>query len=117
MNQARGAIDPGVVVLSSSLQLLHINHHAISLLTDVGQGSSYPDANGNLTSPLHPHSHEILMAIRKRLASHNFTPFHCYRTIGEHTQEILLKGFGLPDRRGFFHSRIVMLLMPQSRRC
>jgi len=116
MNQARGAIDPGVVVLSSSLQLLHINHHAISLLKDVQQSSVQPEANGKLISPLHPHSHDILMAIRERLASSNFTPFYCYRAIGEPPQEILLKGFGLPDRRGFPHSRIVMLLMPQLRR-
>ena len=109
MNQAREAIDPGVVVLSSSLQLLHMNHQAISLLQHL-----QPEADRDLTSLLHPHSHEISMAMRERLASSNFRPFHSYRAIGDQPHKILLKIFALPDRRGFPHSRIVMLLLPQS---
>jgi len=115
MNHVPEAIDPGVIVLSSSLQLLHINHQAIILLTQVRQASLQPEADRPLTSLLHFHSHEILTAMRKRVASSNFTPFHCYHAIGTSSGEILLKGFGLPDRRGFVHSRIVMLLVPQSR--
>ena len=34
--------------------------------------------------------------------------------IGDPTDQILLKGFGLPDRRGLLHSKIVMLLTPHS---
>ena len=110
MNQARKVIDPGLVVLSSSLQLLHINHLAISFLRHLQPSSSQPEAYRNLTSLLRPHGHEIITAMRKRLASCNFTPFHCYREIGEPPQQILSKGFGLPDRRGFHHSRIVLLM-------
>lgn len=116
MNQARGAIAPGVVVLSSSLQLLHINHQAIALLKQLIQSSSQQEVDRNLTSPLTPHSHDLVTTIKKRLASRNFSPFHCYRAIGTPTQEILLKGFGVPDPRGFSDSRIVILLVPQSRR-
>jgi len=108
------AIDPGIVVLSSSLQLLHINHQAISLLKQVQDTTAQADADLNLTAPLHAHGLDIIMAMRERLVSHDFTPFHCYRAIGRPAQRILLKGFGLPDQRGFHHSRIVMLLVPQS---
>jgi len=115
MNHVPEAIDPGVVVLSTSLKLLHINHKALSLLQHLQRSAPQPEANLNLTAPLHAHGQDIITAMHKRLTSSDFTPFHCYRVIGECEHEILLKGFGLPDRRGFPHSRIVMLLVPQSR--
>jgi len=115
MNHLPEAIDPGVVVLSASLQLLHINHQAISLLKQVQGSTSQADGAPNLTAPLHTHGQDIITAMRQRLVSHDFTPFYCYRAIGEPAHQILLKGFGLPNQRGFPHSRIVILLVPQSR--
>lgn len=116
MNHVPEAIDPGVVVLSTSLQLLHINHTALSLLQQLQQSAPQPEVDLNLTAPLHAHGQDMITAMHKRLTSSDFTPFHYYRVIGESEHEILLKGFGLPDRRGFSHSRIVMLLMLQSKR-
>lgn len=52
--------------------------------------------------------------MRERLASNNGEQFQQCRTIGESTRTILLKGFGLPDRRGLSYSRVVMLLSPHS---
>lgn len=48
--------------------------------------------------------------MRERLAANNSKPFHLYCAIGGSEQQILLKGVGLLDQRGWPYSRIVMRL-------
>jgi len=67
-----------------------------------------------VVAPLHQHCQDIIEAMQARLAANNREQFHQYRTIGDSTHSILLKGFGLPDRRGLPHSRILMLLSPHT---
>ncbi len=59
---------------------------------------------------LHRHCKEIIEALLERLGSNNWEQFHQFAMIGNATPSILLKGFGIPDRRGLSHSRIVLLL-------
>lgn len=110
MNQRDEAINPGIVVLSSSLQCLHLNRRAVTLLTQLERSGSRAGTDWNLTAPLHPLCHDIIATLRERLALRNFTPFYRYHAVGNSEQELLLKGFGLPDRNGLSHSRIVLLL-------
>ena len=113
MNQKSTATNPGIVVLSFSLQLLYMNQQAISLLKRLRQSASQLGADRNMTAALEPFAHDIVRAMRDRLAVYRVGPFHHSLAIGEGKGRIALKGFGLPDRRGVAYSRIVLLLSPE----
>ncbi len=114
MHQEEKATGPGIVVLSSSLQVLHVNRRAMALLTQLERTAQSIGAEQAVAAPLHQHCQDIIETLQARLASNNWEQFHQYRTIGDSSHTILLKGFGLPDRRGLPHSRIVMLLSPHT---
>jgi hypothetical protein len=52
--------------------------------------------------------------MQARVGSNNWEQFQHNRVIGDSPHSILLNGFGLPDRRGLPHSRIVLLLAPHT---
>ena len=112
MHEKRDVTAPGIVVLSSALGLLHMNRRALALLTQLEQTAQNVETERTVTEPLHQHGQDIVETLQARLADDNWEPFHHYRAIGPASHTILLKGFGIPDRRGLSHSRIVMLLSP-----
>ena len=114
MNQDQEVTGPGIVVLSFSSQVLHMNRRAMALLTQLEHAAQSIGTERALTAPLHQHCQNITEAMQARLAANNWEQFHQYRTIGDSTHTILLRGFGLPDRRGLSHSRILMLLSPHT---
>lgn len=114
MNQEQGATSPGIVVLSPSLQVLHMNRRAMALLNQLEYTAQSIGADRAVAAPLHQHCRDIIETLRARLGSNNWEQFQQQRTIGDSTHSILLKGFGLPDRRGLAHSLIVMLLSPHT---
>jgi hypothetical protein len=114
VNQEQAATGPGIVVLSSSLQVLHMNRQAIALLTQGEHNALNIGTERAVAAPLRQHCQDIIETLQARLGSNNWEQFHQYSTIGDSTHLILLKGFGLPDRRGLAHFRIVMLLSPHN---
>lgn len=114
MNQEQAATGPGIVVLSCSLQVLHMNRQATALLSQLERTAQNNGTERAVATPLHQHCQCIIETMQARLVSNNWEQFHEYRTIGDSTDSILLKGFGLPDRRGLPHSRIVILLTPHT---
>ena len=118
VQEQRDTTAPGIVVLSPSLHLLHMNRRALALLTPfngtVHETTQSIGANRAVAAPLHQHGQDIIQTMQTRLAADNWEPFHQYSLIGDSTGQILIKGFGLPDRRGAAHSRIVMLLSPHT---
>lgn len=116
MHRSRTGIPPGIVVLSSSLDLLHINKAAIQMLTQLRPSASRVGADQHLTAPLHSFCREIIAVLQERLTSRSFEPFRQYHAIGDSDRELLVKGFGVPDKRGLPYSRIVLLLSPRETR-
>ena len=114
MSQEPEATGPGIVVLSSSLQVLHMNRRALVLLNQLEHTGQIVGAEWALTAPLHQHCQDIIETLQARLAANNWEQFQQYRMIGNPTNTILLKGFGLPDQRGLSYSRIVVLLSPHN---
>jgi hypothetical protein len=114
VNQEQETTGPGIVVLSSSLQVLHMNRRAMALLTQLERTGQSIGTEWALTEPLHQHCQDIFETLQSRLGASNWEQFQQYRMIGNSTNTILLKGFGLPDQRGLPHSRIVILLSPHS---
>ena len=112
MNQGDKTTSPGIVVLSPSLQVLHMNRRAWALLNQLAYTAPSSGAARVVAGPLHQHFQDIMETLQARLGSHNWEQFQLDRTIGDSPHSIFLNGFGLPDRRGLSHSRIVMLLSP-----
>src|SRR5437773_857491 len=115
VNQKQEATGPGIVVLSPSLQVLHMNRRAMTLLNQLEYTAQSIGAERAVAAPLHQHCRDIIETLQARLGSNNWEQFQQCRTIGDSTHSILLNGFGLPDRRGLPHSRIVILLSPHTR--
>jgi hypothetical protein len=114
VSQEPEATGPGIVVLSSSLQVLHMNRRALVLLNQLEHTGQSIGTEWVLTEPLHQHCQDIIETLQARLGASNWEQFQQYRMIGNPTNTILLKGFGLPDQRGLSYSRIVVLLSPHN---
>jgi hypothetical protein len=114
VSQEQEATGPGIVVLSSSLQVLHMNRRATDMLIQFERAAQSIGTERTVAAPLHQHCLDIMETFHARLGADNWEQFHQYRTIGDSTNSILLKGFALPDRRGLSHFRIVMLLFPHA---
>ena len=110
MHQGQEMTGPGIVVLSTSLQVLHMNRRAVDMLTRVNQAALRPTPAQVLAAPLHQTCQNLIEAMQARLESENCEPLHQFRVIGDPGHTMLLKGFALPDARGLLHSRIVVLL-------
>jgi len=111
VNQEQQENGPAIVVFSTSLQLLHMNRSAMSLLSQLSHHADIGTERA-LATLLHEHCHDIIDTMQLRLGSNNCGPVHQYRTIGNVTHSVLLRGFGVSDSRGLPHARIVMLLSP-----
>jgi len=114
VSQEPEATGPGIVVLSSTLQVLHMNRRALVLLNRLGHTGQSAGVERTVAAPLHQHCRDIIETLQARLKSNNWEQFQQYSTIGGSTNRILLKGFGLPDQRGLSYSRIVVLLSPHN---
>jgi DNA-binding CsgD family transcriptional regulator len=110
----------GIVVLSSTMQLLHINRQATELsklinMTEKG-GSPGKAAHGVLPSALTELCTELLHALQVRTEAKDWEQFELKRIAGNPNQPVLLRGFGLPDRNGLQHARLVVTLEELGRR-
>ena len=105
---------PGIVVLSASMQLLHMNRQASDLARQIniaehGGGSSRA-AHGVLPAPLTELCGEIVKALHIRTEAKDWEQFEIKRVAGNPEQPVLLRGFGLPDRGGVQNARLVVTL-------
>ena len=110
----------GIVVLSSSMQLLHINRQATELsklinMTEKG-GTPAKAAHGVLPSALTELCAELLQALQVRTEAKDWEQFEVKRIAGNPNQPVLLRGFGLPDRGGLQYARLVVTLEELGRR-
>lgn len=110
----------GIVVLSSSMQLLHMNRQAAELsklinMTENG-GTPAKAAHGVLPSALTELCAELIKALQVRTEAKDWEQFEVKRIAGNSNQPVLLRGFGLPDRGGVQHARLVITLEELGRR-
>lgn len=105
---------PGIVVLSSSMQLLHMNRQAAELSTQINKaenGKEYKKiAHGVLPAALTELCTEILKVLQVRTEAKDWEQFEVKRLAGNPARPILLRGFGLPERGGIQQSRIVITM-------
>ena len=110
----------GIVVLSSSMQLLHMNRQAAELSKKVNMsengGSPPRSAQGVLPAALTQLCSEVLKALQVRTEAKDWEQFEVKRVAGNSEQPILLRGFGLPDRGGITNARLVITMEEIGRR-
>jgi len=110
----------GIVVLSSSMQLLHMNRQAAELSKKVNMsengGTPPRSAQGVLPEALTQLCSEIVKALQVRTEAKDWEQFEVKRIAGNPRQPILLRGFGLPDKGGIQHARLVVTMEELGRR-
>ncbi|HMS83358.1 MAG TPA: LuxR C-terminal-related transcriptional regulator [Nitrospira sp.] len=110
----------GIVVLSTSMQLLHMNRQATELAKKINAvehgGNATVSARGILPTPLTELCAEIIKALHIRTEAKDWEQFELKRVTGDPNQPILLRGFGLPDRGGIQHARLVVTMEELGRR-
>ena len=109
----------GIVVLSSSMQLLHMNRQAAELSKQVNMtdnGAPPRAAQGVLPAALTELCSEIIKALQVRTEAKDWEQFEIKRIAGNAKQPILLRGFGLPDKGGIQHARLVVTMEELGRR-
>ena len=110
----------GIVVLSSSMQLLHMNRQAAELSKQVNMnengGAPARAAQGVLPAAVTELCSEIIKALQVRTEAKDWEQFEIKRIAGNPKQPILLRGFGLPDKGGVQHARLVVTMEELGRR-
>ncbi|SPP66193.1 helix-turn-helix transcriptional regulator [Nitrospira lenta] len=110
----------GIVVLTAAMQLLHMNRQATELAKKINAaeqaGSAARSAHGVLPTALTELCGEIIKALHVRTEAKDWEQFELKRVSGDPSQPILLRGFGLPDRAGVEHARLVVTMEELGRR-
>ncbi|MGQ0810943.1 MAG: hypothetical protein ACT4OO_06940 [Nitrospiraceae bacterium] len=105
---------PGIAVFSCSGRMLHFNERAVllsHLLNDGGM--TYEDSSTR--SPLPPKEvvdlcRDILHRLQQRMKAEDWTEFEVKRVVGATNRPIVLRGFGVPDRKAQERCRVVITL-------
>ena len=107
-------VGSGIVVLSATMQLLHMNRQASELAKLINAAEhgcgSLRSAHGVLPIALTELCGEIIKALHVRTEAKDWEQFEIKRVAGNPEKPILLRGFGLPDRGGVQYSRLVITL-------
>ena len=113
-------VGSGIVVLSASMQLLHMNRQASELSKQINAaehgGKNMGSAHGVLPTALTELCGEIIKALHVRTEAKDWEQFEIKRVAGNPEKPILLRGFGLPDRGGVQYARLVVTLEELARR-
>ena len=110
----------GIVVLTAAMQLLHMNRQATELAKKINAaeqtGNAARSAHGVLPTALTELCGEIIKALHVRTEAKDWEQFELKRISGDPNQPVLLRGFGLPDRGGVEHARLVVTMEELGRR-
>jgi hypothetical protein len=105
---------PGIVVLSHSMEVLHMNRQAIKLaglLSSAGPRGQQPnDPTGVLPPPLTDLADEILSVLQSRHGMSEKGQFEIRHSANESGNPVCIRGVGVPNGHGVEHARIVLVL-------
>ena len=106
---ARGHYRPGILIFSRRQKLLHASRRALDLMghPDQDELGSVPEIH---SAPVHELRHAIQAALDHRREADIWGIFELKRIIFEEQRTILVRGFGLADRKSYVDSRIVIVL-------
>jgi hypothetical protein len=104
----------GIVVLSPSLEILHMNRQAVKLAGMLGpaepRGQDLNHPASVLPLFLNNLASEILSVLRRRHEMSEKGQFEVQRSANGSGKPLLIRGVGVPSANGLKDSRIVLLL-------
>jgi hypothetical protein len=105
---------PGIVVLSHSLQILHMNCQAqilVSGLVPTTPEAQQPNDRTDVLPPILINlAGEILRALRSRHERSEKGLFEIRHSANESGKPVFIRGVGVPNEQGVEHARILLLL-------
>ncbi len=107
------APDAGLMVLSSSMRILHINSRARSLLALFGEARGlWPHLSPeSMPAILTEFCGAVFAALHRQAGSHEWAQFEMRRVCHMVTPALLLRGFGMPSTDGRA-PRMILTLQP-----
>lgn len=116
----RGSL--GILVLALPARLLQMSQQAWHLIRQIhddelanGEGKS-KTAKGLLPTALLQICRETFTHLQSRTTTKDWEQFEVRQIIGAPNNPMLIRGFGVPDRRGSEHARIIVIIEAQGRR-
>lgn len=105
---------PGIVVLSPSLEVLHINRQAHLLICDLGPTTPEAQHPNHRTDGLPPAlinlACEILKVLRSRHEINEKGQFEIRHSTNETGKPVFIRGVGVSNGQGVDQARIVLVL-------
>jgi len=105
---------PGIVVLSPSLEVLHINRQAHLLICDLGPTTPEAQQPNHRTDGLPPAlinlACEILSVLRRRHEINEKGQFEIRHSTNETGKPVFIRGVGVSNGQGVDDARIVFVL-------
>jgi DNA-binding CsgD family transcriptional regulator len=108
-------VGPGILILTSSSQLLYKDRRAWDLCAEMNKGAGKA-AIGVLPTPVVALCEEVNKLLQIWTDAKDWEQIRIKRVIGHPDQPILLSGLGLPDRHGLQQSRILITMEAIGRR-
>jgi DNA-binding CsgD family transcriptional regulator len=112
---AEKRMGPGILMLSSSMQLLYSDRPTWELFGQINKSRSNKNANGVLPTPVIELCTEIIKMLQVRTEAKDWEQFRVKRVLGDPDRPVLLCGFGLPEQPGN-KSRILITVEELGRR-
>jgi len=103
-------VGPGILLLSVSLQLMHVNPRAWELSRKIMQAQNGKTATGVLPAVITELCAEVIAELQVRTNGKDWEQVQLRRVVSGSEPPVLLRAFGLPDRGGLQQARILILL-------
>src|SRR5205823_10280428 len=97
---AEKRVGPGILMLTSSMQLLYRDRRSWELCAQINKHQSGKAANGVLPPAVADLCVKIMKALQVRPEAKDWEQFQLRRIVGDPKRPILLCGLGLPDTTG-----------------
>ncbi len=115
-NIAEQRSGPGLIVLTSDLQPLHMNRQAVELCREIAPGAAGRPHVGGLPAPVQEFGADIRNMLHARTEAKDWEQLQARRLLGDARRAVLLRGIGLPDQTGLAYARIVIIMEEVGRR-
>ncbi len=107
---------PGILVFTTSLQMLHSNSQALGLSQRISQAETGTTSSDMLPKAVTDLCHEVRTGLQIRIDAGVWAQFQIQRLIAKGHKPVVLQGIGMPDRAGLTRSRIVIVMKEGGRR-
>ena len=109
-------VGPGILLLSVSLKLIHMNRRAWELSGKITQAQNGKAATGVLPPAVTQLCAEVITALRVRIDAKDWEQVQITRLVSPPNPPVLLRAFGFPDGGDAQRARILILMEDVARR-